>query len=255
MKDLSVLDVQRELKRHRDYGHDVLTNPSQTIFEDVPYQARVATILTIRDNNSPLALSGLVSHLMQSERPVISSLISTYHDHQRKPHSTIVQVGTPSVTVPHKKSDYSEYGSNFHFWGPGSSVEHFAPKLYFYGDERDASVERWPEAFARTPHEALQNHVTSPFNTIGLHREPTGLDNYSYNLTHPKTLNDFKTPFNLKEALYKLSNFDFGNSTSTDIPPFSNVIRVRQPGVSTMAESQNYLYFPETEQLHKVNVP
>lgn len=254
-KELSVFDVQEALRQHRDYGHDVLSNPRQTIFEGTPYQTRLGTRLIIRDDSTPFAANAISSLLMQSERPVISALSSSYHKNLKPPYRTVVSMGTPSVTIPHDSSyaDDAEYGSNFHFWGPGSNAENHAPKLDFRDDS--LSLERWPEALASTPHEALQNHVTSPFKTVGLHREPNGLDHFSYNLTHPKTLNDFKTPFNTQEALYKLINFSRGGRKSAEIIPFSNVIIVHQPGVNSIDEGRKYIYLPETEQLHKVSGP
>ena len=122
---------------------------------------------------------------------------------------------------------------------------------YHFRDDYD-DKERWLEGLASTPHEALDNHVTSRFKTVGLHREPNGLDNFTYNLTYPQTWGDFKTPFNLKEALYDLSNFHRDNGKHLSIVPFSNHIKVYQPGMRSIDESRHYIYYPETEQLHKV---
>ena len=251
MKDLSVFDVQEALRQHRDYGHDVLSNPRQAILEGIPYQSRISTSLILRPDGTAFDNSTLKSLLMQSERPVVSLLSSSYNKNRHKPYKVAVDVGIPTVTIPHRPNDDNyDHGSHFSFWGIGSTAKDHAPRLHFRDDYDDK--ERWLEGLASTPHEALDNHVTSRFKTVGLHREPNGLDNFTYNLTYPQTWGDFKTPFNLKEALYDLSNFHRDNGKHLSIVPFSNHIKVYQPGMRSIDESRHYIYYPETEQLHKV---
>lgn len=216
MNNLSVTDVQRMLREHADFGHDVLQHPHQSIIQGIPYGMRSMAQLTVRGNGKDMD-SGLVSDILQSERPLVSRVLTN-------PGEKGFDV---FPTLPHRVRTGSH--TTLGFFTPIDDNPEQRPHT-----EYSTTLEGVPN-LAKTPHDALQAHITEKFPYVGT--EYTG----STTLYH-KNLIDYSPALDLKSFLKESQKYKVHE-------PFSGRITVyHHPDFHSRAYDV-YGYDPQTEKL------
>lgn len=219
MSDLPVTDVQRILREHADFGHDVLQHPHQSVIEGKPYGMRSLAVLGIWGPSSSNS-HRLESQIMQSERPLLSIVTSDLPEKDFKvfptfPYRAITNMSTSDVFAFHNKiadetGKKMEYNTN----EPGEGVEDI--------------------------HKALQNHITLPLTHIG-----ALYDDRIRSKSFHKNINDYSPPFDLAHALK--------HSTRMSVTePFNGHITVLHHATNQSGAYDVYRYEPDTEKLHRL---
>lgn len=215
MTDLSVTDVQRMLREHADFGHDVLQHPQQSIIQGIPYGMRSMAQLLVRGSGKGMD-SGLTSDILQSERPLVSRVLTN-------PGENGFDV---FPTIPHRARISSH-----------STLEFFTPidqNMELHPNTEYSTTLDIPNG-AKTPHEALQAHITEKYPYVGTE--------YTGNTTlYHKNLSDYSPALDLGSVLKESQKYKVHE-------PFSGLITVyHHPDLSSRAYDV-YGYNPKTEQL------
>ena len=229
MSDLRVTDVQAALRHFKTLGHDVLTDPralhltSHPDEEPQAYRMAAGHHLTLSDNKQ---VNSLVSHLMQSERPLVSTVETTkdmfrgdtyYHRDVLPKVPAMLREGR-SITYP--ESTDAEH--HFFIWdtmhnsssGPGyhySDTKKTAPGFRTYGPN--------------DMHAALKAHTTDALSHTGIRH--TGREK-----KQPMSSEEM-SKFNVSGAISHLVN---------GIQPFKGLVTVEHHDIT-------YHYNPATEEL------
>lgn len=246
MDDLSVLDVQRILRQHAQSGHDITSHPHISYVEGQPYRMRAYGSLSLTYHDE--AIEGKVppstlvrSVLTQSERPVVSHVTSWDSALHRDYPKITTSVG---VTVPFMYIHPDYISHNYYHPSPFHRAEEHAPNLTYNDDER---VEN---EGASSIHEALKNHQTAKFNTIG--KFYTWVPNENrFQGTSIKNLSEFPHPWEHATALRELG-IPSSLPDSEGFDPYSGLIRVTQSSFVDRSHHKNYVYSPQTEALVRV---
>lgn len=164
MSDLRVTDVQASLRHFQSVGHDVLTNPRMLNLEGREYGMSLIHHLSMLKGNH---FDGLSSFLMQSERPLISHVISNTLENEdgNYKNSRFVQPLTPGMNISTKQ------GTSFHHYTDETDVH----EPGHWGDDSFAPVGStlwtpdayWAQGPHKNIHEALESHRGSDINHTG----------------------------------------------------------------------------------------
>lgn len=213
MADLSVTDVQRMLREHADFGHDVLQHPHQSIIQGKPYGMRSMAQLLVRGSGKGMD-SGLTSDILQSERPLVSRVLTNPGENGFDVYPT----------MPHRART-----------GSHTALEFFTPIDNNPEQRPHTEYSTTLDNLAKTPHDALQAHITEKFPYVGT--EYTG----STTLYH-KNLSDYSPALDLRNVLKESQKYKVHE-------PFSGLITVyHHPDFNPRAYDV-YGYDPSTEQL------
>lgn len=231
MSALRVTDVQAALRHFQSVGHDVLTNPRMLNLDGREYGIAALHHLRVFHNRGEL----LQSHLMQSERPLLSEM----HTQSFEPENGMQRISRfvsplqPRIHTSEKKgTSHHSYESNTYISDPGYWAEDSHAPV--------GSVLWTPDTFwtqgphHKDIHEALESHRSSEVSHIG-----TLIPNGSYKNARAM---DSADRFNNKEALA---------NTLPSKEVFKGLVSVSH----TLPDNKraNYIYNPDTEQLLKVH--
>lgn len=178
MSRWSVTDVQKALRDYADRGHDVLSDPQYLMLNGKRYGLAVSHHLSFHGTTykrrpaSPEPETALTSHLMQSERPLVSTVFSRK---QKTPMGA--QLMIPELTYRNNKIDAHHFGH--------ATVT--ADDISFAGGEG--------------VHDVLKHHQKMVVPDFGITRRADTVD--SYIDTNPMTAEE-RSQFNPKEALSNL---------------------------------------------------
>lgn len=210
MADLSVTDVQRMLREHADFGHDVLQHPHQVVVQGKPYGMRVGSTLQL--SKSGAGRHALVSHLMLSERPLLSGIVTRSDD--------------KALTVTPYSPVRDDYGDSFMIHAG------ISPSEMLYN-----SLRTHPK-HSKSAHDALEAHANTRLEHIGVDYRGTNRGG-PYKLH--KDYGDFNPPFDMERALM--------SHTGDNTRPFSGLIRVTHSYPGKFDDFETYHYDPRTEKL------
>lgn len=239
MSDLRVTDVQAALRHFKTLGHDVLTDPRALHLTNHPDEGPQAYRMAAGHKlilSSEGHVNHLQSYLMQSERP----LISTVETHQyRRDTDGVAEVHhgrgvfpfVPTMGNPHTARGLTS-PEHHHF--NMDTLNNPSP-----GPGNHSSGTGWSSAISpifinhkqADIHDALQEHMTKDVSHTGTRY----------------MLNDKKQPMTPEE----MTNFSVPHALSNLLDgaqPFKGLITVRQFTKNGMS---NYHYNPDTEELHR----
>ena len=237
---LRVTDVQALLRHYANIGHDVISDPRALHLDGQRYGMAVGHSLSTMEHAFGRTIpkgeilpfhSELTSHLMQRERPLVSSVqTSTMHPpsgkntHIRGVHHQIGLIIPEHLDQYDNKTVYPEE----HIYHNQQRHDDSKPGMYSELSSDEAS---WRPLSAipyhKSVHEALEAHTQPEVDHMGLLADPPGFGSPT-----PLTTEEM-SKFNHRAALGKLV---------APLRPFSGLIHVRHAG-------DDYTYDPSTEQL------
>lgn len=235
MSDLSVIDVQRELRKHADLGHDVTQGPHEVHVHGQPYRMRAHSHLLMptstHDNSQMFSL------LTLSERPLLTEIDSETEGHRNGPSSMSIHAKWPTI---HRWKDdeglQQEHGFSYKY--------HPDEEVYYnnhpgYGDWRQHGFTHLSyDSGTPDAHTVLQNHISKPWEYVGT--EMTA-KNARYPLketeNYHKNMSEFSTRFDLPRALSSMIR--------PQMEPYHGLIAVTSFGKN----GGKHVYDPQTEKL------
>lgn len=178
MSDISVLAVQKALRQHADFGHDVIRDPRMVHLGEIhdpsiPYKGfgmAVGHSLHIRLTDNPSEMQHrLETNLINGENNSTSSIFSTIGFPHEKDDSPGFPQGEPKLLTPHPTLIHRNLSIGFpHVKGDGSSHYLSTPNgLYLY--ENGLGQNRMH--YGTSIQDALKHAQVSPseyFNKFGL---------------------------------------------------------------------------------------
>lgn len=237
MSDLKVTDVQKIIREYAASGHDITQSPRHVHLDGKPYGMVIGHELGITRNQN---WTHLHSYIMQTERPLVTSVLSINDNTKTKEFAT--RRGVFPLT---RHTTISNKGSVSHRYHMAKDLHsHFKSKDGTYAEhmfERQNDQRLWiPNDLVssyKDIHEAIQSHTSSKISHIGTFISHMGT---FYDARNPDTKREM-TPkehssFNEHEALLHL----------TDVKPFSGLVHV-----TDKSHKKRYTYNPQTEELHK----
>lgn len=251
MKDLSVFDVQKALREHAQWGHDVTKHPHQSIVRDQPYGLRLGAQLRLPGDGS----SKLQSYLMQAERPVISSVNSFIITDSPAHKALLVKPLFPTVETEQTEQRNRDFPSS-----------HFTNGLFTGGIKMSEDHHNYREILATehgiedpegpyiarnsSVHEVLRSHQKDEFPHFGI--------NIDWGSASHKTLfspipHASQNNFNAGEAISHLIHPREAGAHAGFVKPLSGLIVVSSPHPKLgYGLDRIHTYDPNTEELRLV---
>lgn len=240
MKDPSVLDVQRHLRKHADWGHDVTQHPRETIIRDKPYAARLGAVLRLNDDSD---ISTLSSKLMQSESPVLTSVATRVGTESQEDAYKGYIFKSLYITSSYPTVDTDKHEGDHHFFSASHSWKdrerHSYTQENVFKDGKLDPRRRQTFSNEKDVHDVLNRIATDKHKHFGSY---ISWDKDHYEETPIK--HEQRHVFDLKKALTR---------EYPDTPLMSGLIVVHSPGYKGDGEFiRRHVYDPKTEQLTKL---
>lgn len=239
--DLSVIDVQRALREHADWGHDVTQHPRETIIRGKPYAARLGAVLRLTNIGD---VSTLSSKLMQSERPVLAHISTHLGTERNDPYfDTFKSLWiTPQYPIVDTKKESDKTYHRFGHGVDGSNHErHTYDQQNFFKNGKISPKRRQTFHVENDVHDVLNRIATDkhPYFGTHIHFPEDGGDPSFTPIEHGN-----HKVFDLQKALTR----EFPHT-----PPMSGLIAVHSPAFEGDRDrTRIHVYDPQTEQLMRV---
>lgn len=253
MKELSVTDVQKALREHAQWGHDVTKSPRHSIVRDQSYGLRLGAMLQMPGDGS----SSLYSYLMQAERPVVSGVhshITGSSAHGGGLGHKRLQVHPMFPTVE-KEHGHGDFPMSHFTRGRFNDKIKMSEKLHDYSEiiATEHGIED-PEGplipHNSSVHDALRSHKEDAFPHFGINVEWGSHTRESKFTPIPHgSQHDFK----MSEAISHLIRPTEAGGDAGIVKPLSGLIIVSSPHPKLgYVMNAIHTYDPHTEELRRV---
>ena len=244
MSILRVTDVQAALRHHQDLGHDVLSDSRAVHLDGKPYRLPVGHSLFL---NGEGGSGELASYLMQSERPLVSTISSSWQTKGLNP-GWMVSDRESSILVPHRNLNNRPGAQDFyahHMVNDPKTNESHSLYIESTGSTPTGVTPTYSKHHGSQDdiHTALALHTTPEIPHTGKVQERPDVTGRGEFLASPRSLGrDMSSE--------ELSSFDNMGALKTLVgEPFKGFVTIMHRVSNNVYN--DYLYHPETEQLHR----
>ena len=241
MSDLRVTDVQAALRHFAGTGHDVLTDdPHNILIHDKKYGMAIGHHLNIKERRGNEQEHSLGSFIHQTESPIVS-MVESMRSYSLPPENRYGQgIIRVAPIGPSNGSPFEKEGQTYTTAG----VEHNDEPMkgMFSGGHQGANVgailnRKGPKSRLWVPHEDVHEALAAHHDLQPkLSREE---------------LRGFDHPLALQQLLNHSHAYIGNNRESTTLPNtiYKGMVHVSHVGHDF--EQTNYVYNPQTEEMHR----